>query len=248
MSWRRTPKLNPCPGCGAELSGLACPKCGAAVLPDGSVISNATFRGNVYFRGDGVINTGHFEFTNVKRGEIYSAGALSVSSSHFQVNAPITVRGGPGQRIPLVTPEEPLEENPGLQLTFGTEVLVAWRFWGVQQFRTRDGFIEPRLRPLAARDWWEPRRRKEAICIASGDHDAPYAPCTCGIWAIRDKKTLLDAVDSAVFGEVYLWGRVIEFEDGYRAQYAYPKSLYPSDVSRENLEALGRIYGAAVIA
>lgn len=31
-----------------------------------------------------------------------------------------------------------------------------------------------------------------------------------------------------VCGSVYLWGEIIEHEDGYRAQYAYPKALHMS--------------------
>jgi len=27
------------------------------------------------------------------------------------------------------------------------------------------------------------------------------------------------------YGEVHLWGKIIEHQDGYRAEYAYPKKM-----------------------
>ena len=37
--------------------------------------------------------------------------------------------------------------------------------------------------------------------------------------------------ESGVRGEVFLWGTVVEHEHGWRAQFAYPKSLHvPSDI------------------
>ncbi len=46
-----------------------------------------------------------------------------------------------------------------------------------------------------------------------------------------------------VFGQVSLWGRIIETTKGFRAQYAYPKELWLLDNS---LEELGFIYGVPV--
>ena len=31
---------------------------------------------------------------------------------------------------------------------------------------------------------------------------------------------------NSVVGEVYLWGRIVDCQYGYRAQYAYPKRFY----------------------
>jgi len=79
-------------------------------------------------------------------------------------------------------------------------------------------------------------------------HDAPQANCTCGVYAVKT----LDHFRSAgyerfgIHGEVYLWGKVVEHELGYRAQFAYPKNfvlppdLIPSDTKEmeSRLEAL----------
>ena len=78
--------------------------------------------------------------------------------------------------------------------------------------------------------------------------DVPQANCTCGVYAVKT----LDHFRSAgyerfgIHGEVYLWGKVVEHELGYRAQFAYPKNfvlppeLIPSDTKEmeSRLEAL----------
>jgi hypothetical protein len=56
---------------------------------------------------------------------------------------------------------------------------------------------------------------------------------TCGVWAVKDPafaKRVAAMVpevgfDSSAWGQVSLWGRVIEHERGYRAQYAYPYAI-----------------------
>jgi len=64
--------------------------------------------------------------------------------------------------------------------------------------------------------------------LATGGHQAPQIHCTCGIYAL---KAPLPARDTGwpsghgPSGEVYLWGTVVEHSDGWRAQYAYPKTL-----------------------
>ena len=56
-------------------------------------------------------------------------------------------------------------------------------------------------------------------------HEAPDLECGwCGIYAVKTPR--LDDRDDAIYGQVNLWGRVIEHEHGYRAQYAYPALLY----------------------
>lgn len=73
---------------------------------------------------------------------------------------------------------------------------------------------------------WRPNQPVTARCALFGGlatHRAPHLPCSCGIYAT---KTLSERFP--VYGEVYLWGTVIEHERGWRAQYAYPKSIFVS--------------------
>lgn len=80
------------------------------------------------------------------------------------------------------------------------------------------------------------------------NHLAPAWHCNCGVWAFKDVDRLVAAIGSGynnikVIGSVSLWGRVIETENGYRAQYAYPSELWLLDGS---LEELALIYGVPV--
>jgi hypothetical protein len=88
---------------------------------------------------------------------------------------------------------------------------------------------------------WHPGQALEARCKASAvvgtiarrseaandTHDAPEANCTCGIYGAKGlhyfRSTGYDRF--GIHGEVYLWGEVVEHQLGYRAQFAYPKSL-----------------------
>jgi hypothetical protein len=59
-------------------------------------------------------------------------------------------------------------------------------------------------------------------------HDAPQTDCTCGVYAAKS----LDCLRAlgymrygSIYGELYLWGTVVEHQLGWRAQYAYPKNF-----------------------
>jgi hypothetical protein len=87
---------------------------------------------------------------------------------------------------------------------------------------------------------WHPNQSLTARCRASAvvgtiasrveghdSHDAPQVNCTCGIYAVKTLHHFRSAGYEryGVHGEVYLWGTVVEHELGWRAQFAYPKSL-----------------------
>lgn len=62
----------------------------------------------------------------------------------------------------------------------------------------------------------------------SQEHKAPHQRCLCGVYATKSLAHLRrSGYDRyGILGEVYLWGSVVEHEMGWRAQYAYPKSLH----------------------
>jgi len=88
---------------------------------------------------------------------------------------------------------------------------------------------------------WHPGQSLAARCKAStvvgtlidrakaaGDsHTAPQENCTCGIYAIKTLHRFRSAGYEryGIYGEVYLWGTIVEHELGYRAQFAYPKTF-----------------------
>jgi len=88
---------------------------------------------------------------------------------------------------------------------------------------------------------WSPGRRIVAGCRAASRglivaraeathdaHEAPQADCTCGVYASKSLEHLRTTgyARYGIHGEVNLWGTVVEHEQGWRAQFAYPKNLY----------------------
>ena len=77
---------------------------------------------------------------------------------------------------------------------------------------------------------WSPRQPLAAKCGAVNAHDAdepPHLECTCGVYAAKNIEHLrqLGYEGRGIRGEVHLWGTVVEHELGWRAQFAYPRSL-----------------------
>jgi hypothetical protein len=111
----------------------------------------------------------------------------------------------------------------GLSIDMASEPIVAWRAWALTG--RRDG-TELLLRPVAKRArTWRPREVVEASCRTSRWHEAPDPACTCGLHGTHGLEVLRKTKCPAVLGRVALWGRVIEHEHGYRAQFAYPQRL-----------------------
>lgn len=123
------------------------------------------------------------------------------------------------------------------------QVITAWRAWSVVN---EGGY---RLKALGAEHIWQPKAPVEAACIySSASHPAPQSACTCGVWAFKELNSLVAAIGGTygeikVLGQVSLWGRVVETENGYRAEKAYPSELWLLDSS---LEELGLIYDVPV--
>ena len=58
-------------------------------------------------------------------------------------------------------------------------------------------------------------------------NELPYFSCTCGVYAAKTIEHLRQCGyrKFGVHGEVYLWGKVVEHERGWRAQFAYPRTF-----------------------
>ena len=100
--------------------------------------------------------------------------------------------------------------------------IVGWRRWSVPMFE--DALISTN----GTR--WIPSEKLQARCAAGNAGCCKGILCTCGIYCYKTRaqvETLENqpTENTHVYGEVYLWGRVVEHEHGYRAQFAYPKSL-----------------------
>jgi len=117
-----------------------------------------------------------------------------------------------------------------------------------------------------------PREKIEAHCeqystigtlVLRKDHSeqqAPHLTCMCGIYAYKEKPRLLREIGNSisgfiphrqsleriarlVYGEINLWGKVIEHEDGYRAQFGYPKRLWCTPAIEPLAGWIGYVYG-----
>lgn len=86
---------------------------------------------------------------------------------------------------------------------------------------------------------WRPGEPLEARCricefakwkgrgAGHSAHDAPHIKCSCGIYARKGLEHFRwpGYTTSLIHGQVLLWGTVVEHQQGWRAQYAYPRSL-----------------------
>ena len=95
---------------------------------------------------------------------------------------------------------------------------------------------------------WTPGKRMEALCLTHAACKAFGGGCTAGIYAFRtldeaaelyyefldnlvahaayDEHVGLSPHSRVVIGRVYLWGKVLECENGFRGEYAYPSVIY----------------------
>jgi hypothetical protein len=88
---------------------------------------------------------------------------------------------------------------------------------------------------------WFPCRPLSAVCKADATgsisgllkpaaHDPAELPslkCSCGVYAAKNSEHLnrCGYRKFAVRGEVFMWGRMVEHERGWRAEFAYPKTF-----------------------
>ena len=116
-------------------------------------------------------------------------------------------------------PDAPL----ALEADIATEPVVAWRAWALTGRRDGTNLL---LRPVAGRTRpWRPREIAMAGCKGARFHRSPEPTCTCGLHATDSLESLRRARCPAVIGRVAMWGRVIEHEHGFRAEFAYPQRL-----------------------
>jgi hypothetical protein len=116
-----------------------------------------------------------------------------------------------------------LSAGPDLRPEASVEPIMAWRAWALTGRRDGTNLL---LRPVAGRSRpWRPREQAEAGCKLSRMHASPHPTCSCGLHGTHGLDVLRRTRSPAVLGRVALWGKVVEHELGYRAEFAYPQSL-----------------------
>lgn len=118
----------------------------------------------------------------------------------------------------------PLQVADELETVVTTEAISAWRAWTLTG-RLDGGRL--RLRPVAGRTHaWPPRKPARATCkLSTRVHRAPVLECSCGLHGTHGTDILRRTKSPSVLGRAALWGRVVEHEHGYRAEFAYPERL-----------------------
>jgi len=109
--------------------------------------------------------------------------------------------------------------------------VIAWRVWQLAEGGLKSLNGEPWLpgEPLTAR-CAGPALAGPMLRGAYPRHGAAEVPalkCSCGVYATSSFSFLrrMEYERYGIKGEVYLWGKVVEHENGWRAQFAYHKSL-----------------------
>lgn len=136
---------------------------------------------------------------------------------------------------PHPTPPRPAISPEPSQTLMG-EPLVGWRAWNITRrgdtmtvvdlaqlakdrpFDWPDAVLELSLTSYSKGAVWGARGRIAA-------HEKPTPTNHAGLWAFKDRSQA-EALGCPVYGEVHLWGVVVECSRGFRAEYAYPKRLF----------------------
>lgn len=128
----------------------------------------------------------------------------------------------------------------------------ARRFFGLTFFdygKIRPEDVEIGLSSLNQTILWLPNQKTQCYCALTHKHrthkrkflkfpfdleekSEPFFNCSCGVYAYRELSRLqaeFKPQQYRLLGEVSLWGKIIEHEDGFRAQFAYPRRFFYSE-------------------
>jgi hypothetical protein len=127
-----------------------------------------------------------------------------------------------------------------LESAIASEPIIGWRAWRVYPIDTLRAGTQYRLCAVGTRGVpkvWEPGRATVAVCSAfKSRHEAPDPEHECGLYGLRSRSRLDALLEEWVemgqgqpvawaVGQVSLWGRVVELELGWRAEFAYPFAI-----------------------
>lgn len=159
-----------------------------------------------------------------------------------------------------------LNEPPdGVVLPDFTEVMIGWRAWGI----VKRGPVHAqgvRLQSVTQKKHlWLPREAMHGTCSGSPKCqkstpnkviESPGENCGCGLYSAKHLKHLqsmsyhrYDAERSGMYhviGPVALWGKIVEGDQGWRAQKGYPQELYLPYEAWYLHDALEEAYGVPV--
>lgn len=173
-----------------------------------------------------------------------SMADLQASIAQMKKLLPAFGQGVQGVSFEYRSKPKPRVRNLGVK----DEVIVAYRdfdigydSWDNVWLKSRNGAIWPGYAPMVATCGTDLLKLK---------HDAPKKECECGIYAFDDPKHKNLQAQAIAWGEVALYGEVFICETGYRAEYAYPKTIFLRDngtkIQKMMAGALEENYGVPV--
>lgn len=118
------------------------------------------------------------------------------------------------------------------------EAMVGWRSWRVKNGRLYSVAYKTQV--------WAVGKELHAECDQSCNR-SPGNNCGCGIYAVKSLALLKKSgyFGHEAFGQVSLWGKVMEASEGFRAEFAYPKVIYVTYLNLRMVEPLS-VYGVPV--
>jgi hypothetical protein len=101
---------------------------------------------------------------------------------------------------------------------------------------------------------WSYRKPLRALCGGGLSlHDSPSLECpNCGIYSCTEEGINVifpEARKRFITGEIYIWGKVLICQFGYRSEFAYPKNLnipFDTNAAHEAGRELSELYGIPV--
>lgn len=148
--------------------------------------------------------------------------AIDLASAQETANLAVAAQRA-AREIPAESPS--VSEIPDL-----IEPIIGWRCWNV--------WLDGHLLALNGGtsyggQKWEPREAKRSVCNQGQDMyldsrpkrthtHGPHDGCRCGYYAAKLLAKAQWPEANYAYGRVAMWGKVIEHEGGFRAEYAYP--------------------------
>jgi hypothetical protein len=105
----------------------------------------------------------------------------------------------------------------------GREPIIGWRGWRLAA--NDDGGLDL-VSAVRSGEAWPKQTAAAARCVMEGHDRAPEPDGNCGLYAFKSASALRALWGTTtVVGTVALWGRVVEHQWGYRAEFAYPQRI-----------------------
>ena len=110
--------------------------------------------------------------------------------------------------------------------------------------------------PLAtSRLLWDGARARCSSHNHRGSNVIPTPQCLCGYWTVKEIQNLFTATSPLIqqkarhyiVGTALIWGRIVEYEFGYRSEYAKPEGLYTIPHYAQPTEKLVQKYRAYAV-